>query len=202
MTALFLYGAVLLMVASVMVNRFGQSRAARVTKKLNTDESALRSLDQKLVEIARSMQANRLETANLEDQITDARLAVDNMNDRLDKAKAAPMERYYIFDRLDTRPGTIWSLQISRPGDMTLSDARLASAWQTPRTYLIVAGNQREAMDRAGQRFPRNNGFEIGLAVPCHLFRSRRQGRDDSDLAMDGAQGMRPPSRNPERAAG
>lgn len=204
MTALFLYGAVLLMVASVMVNRFGQRRAAQAAKRLQNDENTLRSLDTKLLETARHLQQNRQQAGNLDDQITDVRLAIDNLNDRLEKTKAAPMERYYIFDRLDTRPGTIWAMQIGRTGDAPLSDARLAAAWRMPRTYLIVAGNQREAMDRAAQRFPRNSGFDIGLAAPCHLFKGKRQGRDEPDLAAlmsgsGGGQTMRPPSRNPER---
>ncbi|MCG5243256.1 hypothetical protein ACIU1J_04155 [Azospirillum doebereinerae] len=173
MTALFLYGAVLLMVASVIVNRVGQRRMAKARKTLTTEETALRDLDSGIIESARAVNQSRQRTAELDDQIQDMRLAVEHLTEKLDQARAAPMERYFIFDRLDARPGTIWSLDVRRAQDAP-NEPRLAAAWPVPRTYLMVASNPREAMDRAAQRFPRNQGFEVGSAASCHLFKSRR----------------------------
>lgn len=178
MTALFLYGAVLLMAASVIVNRIGQRRMAVARKALRTDEASLRQLDQGLVETAQTLAQAHQRLSELDDRLHETRLAVDHLTERYEQARVAPMERYVIFDRLDARPGTIWSLEVRRTEDAP-KDTRLAAAWPAPRTYLMVASNPREAMDRAVQRFPRNQGFDVGTAAPCLLFKSRR-GNDDS----------------------
>lgn len=183
MTALFLYGAVLLMAASVLVNRIGQRRMAAARKALAAEETLLRQIDNGILESARTLNQARQRVTELDDQIHGAQLTVDHLTEKFEQARAAPAERYHIFDRLDARPGTIWSLPIRRAEDAP-NDSRLAAAWSEPRTYLMVASNPREAMDRAAQRFPRNQGFEVGTAAPCHLFASKRASQtDDKDTA-------------------
>ncbi len=183
MTALFLYGAVLLMAASVLVNRFGQRRMVAARKALATEETSLRQMDQGIIDSARTLNQVRQHVTELDDQIHDAQLAVEHLTEKFEEARAAPAERYHIFDRLDARPGTIWSLTVRR-GDDAPNDPRMAAAWPDPRTYLMVASNPREAMDRAAQRFPRTQGFDVGNAAACHLFSSRRAKQaDDKDTA-------------------
>jgi hypothetical protein len=172
MTALFLYAAVLFMAGSVLVNRIGQRRMAAARKSLAGEENALVSLEREIVEHAQRLNQIKEREAALDDQLHGARLAVEHLTEKFDEARAAPLERYHIFDRLDARPGSIWSLEVRRADDA--SNARMAAAWPTPRTYLIVASTPREAVDRALQRFPRNQGFEVGNAAPCHLFKSKR----------------------------
>jgi hypothetical protein len=178
MTALFLYAAVLFMVGSVLVNRIGQRRMAAARKSLTEEENALTSLEREIVEHAQKLNQIQERETTLDDQLHSARLAVEHLTEKFDEARAAPVERYYIFDRLDARPGSIWSLEVRRADDA--GNVRMAAAWPIPRTYLIVASTPREAADRAVQRFPRNQGFEIGNAVPCHLFKSKRSSAEDS----------------------
>lgn len=146
MTALFLYGAVLLMAASVIVNRIGQRRMVAARKGLAADEASLRSLDQSLLDNARALVQVKQRNEALGDQIRDTRLAVDHLTEKFEQARAAPMDKFYIFDRLDARLGTIWALDVRR-NEEAASDARLTAAWPVPRTYLIVAATPREAAD-------------------------------------------------------
>lgn len=178
MTALFLYAAVLFMAGSVLVNRIGQRRLAAARKAVAEDETTLLTLEREIVDHARKLNEVKERASTLDDQLHDARLAVEHLTEKFDEARAAPVERYHIFDRLDARPGSIWSLEVRR-ADEAGGNARMAAAWPTPRTYLIVASTPREAADRALQRFPRNQGFEIGNAVACHLFKSKRSSAED-----------------------
>lgn len=172
MTALFLYAAVLFMVGSVLVNRIGQRRMAVARKSLTEEENALLSLEREIIDHGQKLnQVKERETA-LDDELHGARLALEHLTEKFDEARAAPVERYHVFDRLDARPGGIWSLEVRRADDA--GNARMMAAWPIPRTYLIVASTPREAVDRVLQRFPRNQGFEIGNAVPCHLFKAKR----------------------------
>ncbi len=196
MTALFLYGAVLLMAASVIVNRIGQRRMAAARKLLATEEGTLRSLDHLILDQARALGQVKQRNESLDDQIHDARLAVEHLTEKFEQARAAPTEKYHVFDRLDARPGTIWSLDVRR-GEEAPQDSRMAAAWPAPRTYLIVAANPREAVDRAAQRFPRNQGFDIGPATVCHLFKTKRSGESgNGDRSGD-----RPAGRSADRGA-
>lgn len=198
MTALMLYGAVLLMVASVIVNRIGQRRAALAHRRLQTDEGTLRTLEHEVGDRSRALHILRERCAGLDEQLDEARVAVDQLSQKMERAKAAPVERYFVFDRQDPRPGTIWALQVGRSADAPPALPRMETSWKAPRTYLVVAGNQREAMDRVAHRYSRNAGFEVGTATTCHLFGAKQAGKDDPALsglpAGPGRAGQRRPA--------
>lgn len=181
MTALFLYAAMLFMIGSVLVNRIGQRRLAEARKSLTEEENALLALERDINDSARRLSETKMREAGLDDQLHTMRLTLEHLTEKFDEARAAPVERYHIFDRLDARPGNIWSVEIRRSDDSG-STNRMAAAWPTPRTYLIVASTPREAADRALQRFPRNQGFEIGNAVPCGLFKTKRSSSGDEGM--------------------
>lgn len=200
MTALMLYGAVLLMVASVLVNRIGQRRAALAHQRLQTDEGTLRTLEHEVGDRSRALHILRERCAGLDGQLDEARVAVDQLSLTMEQAKAAPVERYFIFDRQDPRPGAIWALQVRRSPDAPPSLPRMEMSWKAPRTYLVVAATQREAMDRVTHRYARNAGFDVGTAAPCHLFKTRPAGPADAALNGRPAAGPRSGQRRPATA--
>ncbi len=181
MTALFLYAAMLFMIGSVLVNRIGQRRLSEAKKSLTEEENALLTLERDINDNGRRLSEAKMRETGLDDQLHTMTLTLEHLKEKFDEARAAPVERYHIFDRLDPRPGSIWSVDIRRSDEMG-GNSRMAAAWPTPRTYLIVASTSREASDRAVQRFPRNQGFEIGNAVPCSLFKTKRSNSGDDGM--------------------
>lgn len=204
MTAIALYIAILLMVASVVVNRIGERKMSKKRKSLSGLEKELRSLDSQALEATRALDQTKLRLSELDRQVEEAQAVVTRLQTRLEKTQTAPPDYLHVFDRLDARPGMIWTVTVKRSAaGIGVSSAQVA-AWREPRSYLIVAGTQREALDRANQRFPQTSGFTVGPVGPCALFQSRRGPAVDDTEAASAAAGpraQRPPGRIPTVAA-
>ena len=173
MTAIILYAAVLLLVATVMVNRMGERRIRAARGELATADKDIRTMEQRVQEARRTLEATRGRADGLEETLAEAKRQNEALERHLDALQQAPVELYYVFDRLEARPGTIWEVAVRRAPDALYTSAAMAASWRDGRTYLIVASNQKEALDRATQRFPRVNGYEVGTVLTCRLFQPK-----------------------------
>jgi hypothetical protein len=88
----------------------------------------------------------------------------------LDKKKSSAMQRYFVFDRNEPRPGRFWEVAVRcHPTGVSLSDQRGYRGWSGVRRYLLVADGDREARERVAARYPRKAGFEIVEVAGCRL---------------------------------
>lgn len=198
MTIFLMLQAVLaLVVLNVLVSRYAHRRNAAHREQLFTDESAVRQLDYKILEAQRHEHVARQKIEALTDSIDVAERQLALAEKELDAARKAPPDLYYIFDRLEPKPGIIWEVAISRSSDVPMQ-ARTAAAWGQPRRYLIAAKTPKEARDRAAQRFFDKTGLKIDNVVPCPLFAPKRPDGAETAEAGEGAapsRGARLPAR-------
>ena len=173
MTAIILYAAVLLLAASVLVNRMGERRVRAARGELATADKDIRTMEQRVQEARKTLEATRGRVDGLEETLAEAKRQNEALERQLDALQQAPMELYHVIDRLEARPGTIWEVAVRRAPDALYTSAAMAASWRDGRTYLIVASNQKEALDRAAQRFPRVNGYEVGTVLTCRLFQPK-----------------------------
>ncbi|WP_029008687.1 hypothetical protein [Azospirillum halopraeferens] len=191
MIALLIYAAVLLLGIAVLVNRRGERRLDALGRDIRHEERALHDLDRHIREVRRQG-AEADEALRLaEVRIAQAQRDLEAAERRLAETRRGPMECYYVFDRLEPRPGRIWAVRISRSvedahGPETRPETRRAAAGGWPRTYLLVAGSRKEALDRASLRFSRAAGCAVEDAVPSPLFH-RSDGRSDGEAASASA---------------
>lgn len=170
MTAIILYAALLLLATSVLVNRMGERRVRAARDELATADKDIRAMEQRVQEARKTLEATCAKLGGQEEALAEAKRQADLLERQLDALQQAPMELYHVFDRLESRPGTIWEVAVRRAPDALYTSAAMAASWRDGRTYLIVASNQKEALDRAAQRFPRVNGYEVGTVLTCRLF--------------------------------
>lgn len=170
---LLLQGVVALVVVNVLVSRFAHRRNQAHRDQLVNDEAAVRQLDYKILEAQRHEEAGIKKIESLNDSIKSAEQQLETAEKQLEAARKASPDLYYVFDRLEPRPGIIWEVAVSRNTEVPTS-ARLAAVWRQPRRYLIAAKSPREAHDRAAQRFFEKTGLMIDTVSPCPLFTSRR----------------------------
>lgn len=170
MTAIILYAALLLLVASVLVNRMGERRVRAARDEFATADKDIRTMEQRLQEARKTLEATRGRLGGLEETLAEAKRQAEALERQFDALQQAPVELYHVFDRLEARPGTIWEVAVRRAPDALYTSAAMAASWRDGRTYLIVASNQKEALDRTAQRFPRVNGYEVGPVMTCRLF--------------------------------
>lgn len=170
MTAIILYAALLLLAASVVVNRMGERRVRSARDEIATAEKDIRTMDQRVQEARKTLETTRGTLGGLEEALAEAKRQAEALERQLDAVQQAPMELFHVFDRLEARPGTIWEVTVRRAPDALYTSGAMAASWRDGRAYLVVAANQKEALDRVAQRFPRVNGYEIGPVLTCRLF--------------------------------
>lgn len=175
MIALLLYGAVSLIVFSAILTRLGLRRAAASRRAMEAEERTLATIGTEVEEITRALYDAQDRVNGLDTRLGEAQAALQAAERQLAAARTMPAERYYVFDRLDPRPGTIWEVPITHGGEANHAH-RMAAVWGGTRRYLVVAGTRREAMDRLTQRYPKSYGFEVGGPVPCALFLPKPSG--------------------------
>ena len=174
MIAVCLYIAILLVAASVLVNRMGERRMKAAQSALVERDKDLQALDQQIQDGERMLGFAQTRLADLDGHVDEAKARVRALEQQFDAVQKAAPERFHVFDRLEPRPGVIWEVPVRRSPDVVTFSAGLARAWREGRTYLIVATTQREALERVTQRFPRISGFEVGQATSCRLFQPTR----------------------------
>lgn len=175
MIALLLYGAASLIVFSAILTRLGLRRAAASRRAMEAEERALATVGTEVEEITRALYDAQDRLNGLDTRLGEAQAALQAAERQLATARTLPAERYYVFDRLDPRPGTIWEVPITHGGEANHTH-RMAAVWGDTRRYLVVAGTRREATDRLTQRYPKSYGFEVGTPVPCPLFLPKPSG--------------------------
>ncbi len=174
MIAVCLYIAILLVAASVLVNRMGERRMKAAQTALVERDRDLQALDQQIQDGEKALGLSRNRLSELDGRVEEEKARVQALGQQFETVQKAAPERFHVFDRLEPRPGVIWEVPVRRSPDVVTFSAGLARAWREGRTYLIVATTQREALERTTQRFPRISGFDVGPATACRLFQSAR----------------------------
>ncbi len=185
MIFVLLQGLFLLIVLNVLFMRYVRRRSEDTKQALSTEEAELATIDRRIVEAHHAVRVAQNRLTALGDNVQTAEAAVASAQKELATVREAPIERYYVFDRMEPRIGVIWEARVRLLPD-PMTDRRLLEAWKADRVYLIVAGSHSEAEERMQQRFSRASGFEVYNIVPCPLF-VRPRGADD---AMAGAESV------------
>lgn len=173
MTPFLIYATILLIAFSAAVTRYSGRRLHGARAQLAGDEEKLRGTELAIAETRRSIEAVERRAGSLDDDITTAREALAAAEKRLAEVRQAPVERHYVFDRLEPRPGVIWSARIRRIPD-AITPARIVAAWGMVRDVLVVGGSYSEASERLAQRYSKQSGFEVIRLSPSPLFAARK----------------------------
>lgn len=184
MIALLLYGAVSLIVFSAILTRLGLRRAATARRAMEAEEKALSTIGTEVEGITQTLYEAQETLNGLDTRLGEAQAALAAAERQLAAAKNTPAERYYVFDRLDPRPGTIWEVPVTHTAGEANHAHRLAPVWGGTRRYLVVGTNRRDALDRLLQRYPKSYGFEVGQPFPCALFTGKPAGSGDGPAPL------------------
>lgn len=177
MTPFLIYATILLIAFSAAVTRYSGRRLHGARALLAADEEKLRGTELAIAETRRSIEAVDRRAKALDDDIAAAREALTAAEKRLAEVRQAPVERHYVFDRLEPRPGVIWTARIRRIPD-AITPARVVAAWGMVRDVLVVGGSYSEASERVAQRYSKQSGFEIVRLSPSPLFTARKPAED------------------------
>lgn len=189
MTPFLIYATILLIAFSAAVTRFSGRRLHGARVQLAADEEKLRGTENAIAEVRHSIDAVERRANAMDDEVAAAREALAAAEKRLAEVRQAPVERHYVFDRLEPRPGVIWTARIRRIPDAITPD-RVVAAWGMVRDVLVVGGSYSEASERVAQRFSKQTGFEVIRLSPSPLFAAGKPAQDTpADAAKAEAKG-------------
>ncbi|MBP2232038.1 hypothetical protein J2847_005363 [Azospirillum agricola] len=195
MTGMMLYIALGLMVLTVLSNRYWRRQLVLTRIAMSKLKDKVDDAGKELTDAAADHAHLAQQHADMEKRVQKAEVDLQAALQELDQKKVAPLDRYFIFDRLEPRPGRFWEVAVRHSAaGMHLGDMRGFRGWSGIRRYILIADSERDARDRASSRFPRKVGFEVvevagcrvnGLSVSriAELSTFRKPGKDEEDGA-------------------
>ncbi|HRJ61937.1 MAG TPA: hypothetical protein PKZ97_15255 [Azospirillaceae bacterium] len=85
------------------------------------------------------------------------------------KRKQAPVERYFVFERSQPRPGAFWEVAVRCVNGEEGQDRGGRATWAGVRSYMLIADNEGAALRRAQARFSVQHGYQVVQAAPSRV---------------------------------
>jgi hypothetical protein len=170
MTGMMLYFALGLMVLTVLSNRYWRRQLVMTRIAMSKLKEKVDDVTKEVADVASDYAQLAHHHAEMEKRVQKAEIDMQAAILELDQKKSAAMQRYFIFDRNEPRPGRFWEVAVRcHPTGISLSDQRGYRGWTGIRRYLLIADGDREARERVAARYPRKAGFEIIEVAGCRL---------------------------------
>lgn len=169
MMGMLLYVALGLMILTVLSNRFWRRQLATTRVSLVKLKEKADEVGRELNDAAHDYTTVRQKVADTEKRAARAEQELAAMLNDLEARKAGPGRRYYVFDRLEPRPGRFYEVAVRYDPNAASEERSIHRAWSGVRRYMLVAESEGEARERASGRFQRKLGFEVVEVAPCRL---------------------------------
>ena len=170
MTGMMLYFALGLMVLTVLSNRYWRRQLVVTRIAMSKLKEKVDDVTKEVADVASDYAQLAHHHAEMEKRVQKAEIDMQAAILELDKKKSSAMQRYFVFDRNEPRPGRFWEVAVRfHPPGVSQSDQRGYRGWSGVRRYLLVADGDREARERVAARYPRKAGFEIVEVAGCRL---------------------------------
>lgn len=168
MIGMMLYISMALMVLAVVSNRYWHrqlrlSRDAVAKLRVKVEDT-----QKEVASVAAAYATLAHDTADTERRAGRAEQEAAAAMQELEAKKQAGTDRYYVFDRLEPRPGRFWEAAVRYVPDAVI-DRSAPVNWTAPRRYILIADTERDARRRVAARMPRSQGFDVIHVVPCRI---------------------------------
>lgn len=171
MTGMMLYFALGLMVLTVLSNRYWRRQLTLTRIAMSKLKEKVDDVTKEVADIATDYAQLAQHQAEMEKRVQKAEIDMQAAILELDQKKGAPMQRYFVFDRNEPRPGRFWEVAVRfHPTAVSFADQRGYRGWSGGiRRFLLIADGERDARERVAARYPRKAGFEILEVAGCRL---------------------------------
>ena len=170
MTGMMLYFSLGLMVLTVISNRYWRRQLELMRLSHDKIREMTDEVTKEVAEVATVYAQIAHQHAEVEKRMTKAENDMQAALLELDAKRNGPVTHYYVFDRLEPRPGRFWEVAIRFvPADAGTTDRQGQRSWAGLRRYILIGDTEREVRERVGARFPRKAGYHLLEVVPCRL---------------------------------
>ncbi len=170
MTGMMLYFALGLMVLTVLSNRYWRRQLTLTRVAMSKLKEKVDDVTKEVADVATDYAQLAQHHADMEKRVQKAEIDMQASLLELDQKKGAAMQRYFVFDRNEPRPGRFWEVAVRfHPTAVSFADQRGHRGWSGIRRFLLIADGERDARERVAARYPRKAGFEILEVAGCRL---------------------------------
>ncbi|MFP5511838.1 MAG: hypothetical protein ACLGJC_01960 [Alphaproteobacteria bacterium] len=170
MTGMMLYFALGLMVLTVLSNRYWRRQLTLTRVAMSKLKEKVDDVTKEVADVASDYAQLAHHHAEMEKRVQKAEIDMQAAILELDQKKGAAMQRYFVFDRNEPRPGRFWEVAVRfQPAAVSFADQHGYRGWTGIRRFLLIADGERDARDRVSARYPRKAGFEILEVAGCRL---------------------------------
>lgn len=168
MIGMMLYISMALMVLAVVSNRYWHRQLKLTRDSVAKIRVKVEDMQKDVASVAAGYATLAHDTADTERRAARAEQEAAAALQELEAKKQAGTDRFYVFDRLEPRPGRFWEAAVRHVPDAVI-DRSAPVTWTTPRRYILIADTEREARRRVTARMPRSQGFDVIHVVPCRI---------------------------------
>ena len=170
MTGMMLYFSLGLMVLTVISNRYWRRQLQAMRTSHDKVREMTDDVTKEVAEVATAYAQIAHQHAEAEKRVVKAEQEMQAALLEMDAKRNGSVTHYYVFDRLEPRPGRFWEVAIRFvPADAATNDRQGQRSWAGLRRYILIADTEREVRERVGARFPRRAGYHLLEVVPCRL---------------------------------
>ncbi len=170
MTGMMLYFSLGLMVLTVISNRYWRRQLEAMRASHDKVREMTDDVTKEVAEVATAYAQIAHKHAEAEKRVAKAEQEMQAALLEMDAKRNGSVTHYYVFDRLEPRPGRFWEAAIRFvPADAATTDRQGQRSWAGLRRYILIADTEREVRERVGARFPRRAGYHLLEVVPCRL---------------------------------
>ncbi|AWU97616.1 hypothetical protein [Azospirillum ramasamyi] len=170
MTGMMLYFALGLMVLTVLSNRYWRRQLVLTRVAMSKLKEKVDDVTREVADVASDYGQLAQHHTDMEKRVQKAEIDMQAAILELDQKKGAAMQRYFVFDRNEPRPGRFWEVAVRfHPTAVSFVDQQGHRGWSGIRRFLLIADSERDARERVAARFPRKAGFEILEVAGCRL---------------------------------
>ena len=170
MTGMMLYFALGLMVLTVLSNRYWRRQLTLTRVAMSKLKEKVDDVTREVADVASDYAQLAHHHADMEKRVQKAEIDMQAAIMELDQKKGAAMQRYFVFDRNEPRPGRFWEVAVRfHPTAVSFADQHNHRGWSGIRRFLLIADGERDARERVAARYPRKAGFEILEVAGCRL---------------------------------
>lgn len=168
MIGMMLYISLALMVLAVVSNRYWRRQLLKTRDDVAKMRVKVENMQKDVASVAAAYATLAHDTADTERRATRAEQEAAAALQELETKRQGGSDRYYVFDRLEPRPGRFWEAAVRHVPDAVI-DRSAPVSWTTPRRYILIADTERDARRRVTARMPRSQGFDVIHVVPCRI---------------------------------
>lgn len=165
----YYYLSLFMVILAVVSNRYWRRQLVKADQTYDQVKLAAEKVAKEVAVVAAECTGLTSDLSALTKRANKAELEHQALAAELQKRKQAAVERYYVFERVQPRPGAFWEVAVRCVNGEETPDRAGRMVWPGVRAYMLIADSEGAALRRAQARFSAQHGYQVVQAIPSRV---------------------------------